>query len=339
MFDIEFYQKVFKYKYVTPEQMESFRSIVPVIYNIETTNDCNMRCEMCPRTTIMTRPIETMKPELFKKIISQVYPFNKPQWEKWESFVDRNYHISKSEMSENHFFLYIIPRVIVLHGYGDPLLDRNIPKYVRWMADKKLESYFSCNPANINMERTIETFSNGLGYIKYSIESTDDSRYKSIRGQAANFTESYKNIMRLLEIKAQRNYMTVIVITMLDLNKPDQQEEYQKLVEKFKGTDVYIYLKSQDQVWYENNGHKTNSIHWQEYCKFPWSSMTIKSNGEAVSCVEDFNNEIVLGDANENILYDIWNGYKYNKFRKDHYKLTNGIKCTRACDMKLIGEL
>ncbi|SVC04317.1 uncharacterized protein METZ01_LOCUS257171, partial [marine metagenome] len=29
---------------------ESYRSKDPIIYNIETTNACNMRCKMCPRT-------------------------------------------------------------------------------------------------------------------------------------------------------------------------------------------------------------------------------------------------------------------------------------------------
>ena len=37
------------------EKLEAIRSKEPVVYNIETTNRCNMRCKMCPRTTMMTR--------------------------------------------------------------------------------------------------------------------------------------------------------------------------------------------------------------------------------------------------------------------------------------------
>jgi MoaA/NifB/PqqE/SkfB family radical SAM enzyme len=216
----------------------------------------------------------------------------------------------------------------VLHGYGDPLLDKSMPQYVKWMTEKGLESYFSCNPANINMERTIETFENGLGYVKYSIESVDDLRHKEVRGQASNFTDSYRNILKLLDLKAQRNYKTTIVITMINLNKPWQQDEFARLQEAFKGMDVYVYLKSQDQMWYEDNQQTTQSIHWLEFCQFPWSSMTIKSNGEAVECVEDFNNEIILGHAATESLVDIWNGEKYNQMRNDHFDLKPGIKCT-----------
>jgi MoaA/NifB/PqqE/SkfB family radical SAM enzyme len=350
MFDIEFYMKIWdlKKRVIGGEkfskeelftQFESFRSPEPVVYNIETTNACNMRCEMCPRTTMMTRPVVTMKPELFNKVIEQLKPFTEEQWARWEKFALEKYGYRKDDMSENHYFLYVIPKVIVLHGYGDPLLDKNIPDYVTSMSKLGLESYFSCNPANINMERTIETFKNGLGYIKYSMESVDDLRHKQVRGQASNFSESYKNILKLLEVKAQQNLKTTIVITMINLNKPWQQEEFGKLKDAFKGMDVYVYLKSQDQMWYEDNKQKTQSIHWLEFCQFPWSSMTIKSNGEAVECVEDFNNEIILGDAHIDSIADIWNGKKYLMFRNDHFDLTPGLKCTEQCDMHLIGSL
>jgi radical SAM protein with 4Fe4S-binding SPASM domain len=320
------------------EKLEEFRSPEPVVYNIETTNACNMRCEMCPRTTMMTRPIETMKPELFTRVIDQLRPWTDAEWSKWQDFVEEKYHVDRNDVSENHFFLHVIPQVIVLHGYGDPLLDKSIPDYVAQMTQRGLKSYFSCNPANINMDRTVETFENGLDYIKYSIESADDLRHKEVRGQQSNFSESYKNIVQLLDIKAHRNLGTTIVITMINLNKPWQQEEFEKVKDAFKGMDVYVYLKSQDQQWYEDNKQQTQSLHWIEFCQFPWSSMTIKSNGELVECVEDFNNEIILGDAKTELLADIWNGEKYNRFRLDHFDLTSGIKCTEQCDMQLIGS-
>jgi wyosine [tRNA(Phe)-imidazoG37] synthetase (radical SAM superfamily) len=349
MFDIDFYMKIFdlKRRVMQGEKLsreyllakfEEYRSPNPVIYNIETTNACNMRCEMCPRTTMMTRPIETMQAGIFEKVINQLRPWSEEEWATWQSFVEEKYKINRNDMSENHFFLHIIPKVIVLHGYGDPLLDKNIPDYVNMMTKKGLLSYFSCNPANINMERTIETFQNGLNYVKYSIESVDDLRHKEVRGLQSNFTDSYRKIVQLLDIKAQRNLETILVITMINLNKSWQQEEFERLKEAFKGMDVYIYLKSQDQQWYEDNKNQTQSFHWLEFCQFPWSSMTIKSNGESVECVEDFNNEIILGNSQTESLFDIWNGEAYKKFRLDHFNLTPGIKCSEQCDMQLIGS-
>ena len=44
----------------------------------------------------------------------------------------------------------------------------------------------------------------------------------------------------------------------------------------FKGTNVYIYLKSQDQTWYEDLQGKRDphasagrSVDWSEFCHFP----------------------------------------------------------------------
>lgn len=350
MFDIRFYMKAFdlkqrlmkkeiKDKAYVWDELESYRSRDPVIYNIETTNACNMRCEMCPRTTMMTRPIETMDMGTFEKIIDQIRPFSNDEWSEWEDFVASKYGIPNDQMSENHFFLHIIPKVMVLHGYGDPLLDAKMPERIRLLTKKNIPSYFSCNPANIDIEKSIKMFDSGLGYIKYSIESVDDTRHKKIRGEASDFTESYKKILKLFEISKIKGYKTTIIITMLDLGKPWQEEDFAKLKDAFKGFDAYVYLKSQDQQWYKNQNRGTKSIHWLEFCQFPWSSMTIKSDSKVVECVEDFNNEIILGDAKKESLRDIWNREKYLKLRKDHFNLTRGIKCSEQCDMRLIGSL
>ena len=74
MFDINFYMKTYPIRQrleagekIPQEELfnifEKFRSRDPVIYNIETTNACNMTCKMCPRTTQMTREITFLENE------------------------------------------------------------------------------------------------------------------------------------------------------------------------------------------------------------------------------------------------------------------------------------
>lgn len=349
MIDIDFYMKVnelrkqlengsIRDKKYTASKFEEYRNVTPIVYNIETTNACNMKCEMCPRTTMMTRKVETMGSDMFRRIIDQIEPHTESKWREWEQFIEKEYGIKAEGMSENHFFLYIIPKVIQLHGYGDPLLDKNMPNYIRMLTDKGIPSYFSCNPANINIERIIQLFESGLDYIKFSIESVDDIRHKQIRGEASNFSESYKRILQLLEIKKANGYKITVIITMLDLNKTGQKQEFELLKKCFEDKDVYIYLKSEDQQWYRKDFHGTNAIHWSEFCKHPWMSITIKSNGETAMCMEDFDNEIILGDAKKETLFDIWNSDAYRRFREDHFSMTPGIKCTERCDMKLVGD-
>jgi len=349
MFDVSFYMKInnlrkeleagkrYSMEYLESE-FEKIRNKNPIVYNIETTNACNMTCKMCPRTTMMTRPVETITRETFIKIINQLKPHSKELWEQWVNFVEKEYNVKENDMSENHFFLLIIPKVIQLHGYGDPLLDKNMAEYIKLLRERGFFSYFSCNPANINLEKTQEMMNCGLDYIKYSIESVNDEEHRKIRGKASNFKDSYKNILKIIDYKKTNNLSTTIIITMLDLNRVHQEKDFEMLQDAFKGLDVYIYLKSEDQQWYRKDFHGTKSIHWSEFCKHPWMSMTIKSNAEAAMCMEDFNNEIVLGDAKLLPLFDIWNGEKYAQFRKDHFELNPSIKCSCKCDMKLIGD-
>lgn len=350
MLDINFYMKfdnvlesISKGEIKDKEQLysalEQIRSEEPVVYNIETTNRCNMRCKMCPRTTMMTRSIEDIDRDTFIKVVDQIKPHSNEDWEQWKKYCKDKYGIKEDDKaSENHFFLYIISKVIQLHGYGDPLLDRNMYEYIKILHDRGFCSYFSCNPSNINLELTYKMLDAGLDYIKYSIESVNDAVHKTIRGECSDFTDSYKKILQVLDYKHKNNLNTTVVITMLDLNRTNQREDYEKLLKAFEGLDVYIYLKSEDCQWYRKDYHGTKSIHWTEVCKHPWMTMTIKSNGEAAMCMEDFNNEIVFGDVHEKSLKEIWDGEEYKKFRKSHIYLNKEIKCSEQCDMKLIGE-
>lgn len=348
MFDIDFYMKFHTFreeqkgKTFSPEELysslEQLRNPVPVVYNIETTNACNMACKMCPRTTMMTRRIETINKNLFHKIADQLTPHPDELWQKWLHFIQKTYAIPPDEMSENHFFLYVIPRVIQLHGYGDPLLDPSMHEYIALLHERGLQSYFSCNPANIMFDRTCRMLDAGLDYIKYSIESVDDEIHREIRGEHSNFTQSYRNILKVLEYKEKQKLNTTVVITMLDLNRKNQRSDYQKLLDAFRGLDVYIYLKSENGQWYRKDYHGTHSIHWSEVCRHPWMSMTVKSNGEAAMCMEDFNNEIILGNTANSSLYDIWNGEAYQQFRMDHIRINQSLKCSAQCDMLLMGN-
>jgi len=335
MIDVEFYLKIANFKdcldhggkldkiaYMT---LEHNRNRKPVIFNVETTTNCNMVCSFCPRTTLMTRPVKTMNTKVFENIVDQIEPHSRELWFDWVQFAQRNYNVPLDEQSENAFFLYILTKSIVLHGYGDPLLDPHIPEYIALLSRKNIPSYFSCNPANIQHNKMERAFGNGLSYIKFSIDSMTDS----VRGKD-QFEWDYANIMRVIEMG--RKYDTQIIITMIDLG-----QDFEALKKAFEGTGVYIYKKSLDQAWMLGK-EAPKSIHWREFCQFPWSSMSVNSSGMVVPCGEDYNSEMILGNTQIDSLEDIWNGLAYEDFRKSHINATKE-RCVARCDMKVIGEL
>lgn len=312
----------------------------PIIYNIESTNQCLMDCIFCSRQ-FMDRKIETMGLDDFENIVNQIKPHSKKDWDRWKDFVKAEYHIKDDEQSENHFFTNILAgSIIQVHGYGDPLLDFYMPQRIKMLKDRGLESYFSTNPSSINIKKTEEIMAAGLDYLKFSIESIYDSEQKRIRGKKTSFTKSYKDICALLDLKKEKGYGTTIVITMIDIGKEGQEKEFNLLKEKFKEKDVYLYKKSEDTQWLKKDKHKNNSIHWGwSFCKHPWMTMTIKSNCESTSCMECYTNLNVFGNTQNNTLKEIWNGEKYQRFRKDHVYGNYLKQCTNSCDMKLVKDI
>ena len=352
MFDIEFHQKIHELKtkimngeLISREEvivtLQNAISDVPVLYNIETTTLCNMTCIMCPRTNLMKRKKDmVLDMPTYEKIVEQLQPFSEVQLKRWYAFVEDNYHIKPKEMNENHFYMYIIARAVVMHGWGEPILDKHLPERIKLLADRNIPTYFSCNPANIDLNKCQQLFENGLGYLKFSIESTDDIKHKAIRGKASNFTESYKKIIKLMEMVEDNMYGTKIVLTMIDLND-ESQDGFQKLYEKFKAYNPYIYLKSKNTQWLTEKSLPASinkSICWSEFCQYPWNSMSVKADGKVSLCSEDYNDESIIGDAKTQSLYEIWHSPALEHFRQNHLFSCGGIKCSERCDMKLIGK-
>lgn len=350
MFDVRNYMRITDWLDTKPSKDAVLRvlggsgqSSVPYVYNVETTNACPMRCKMCPRTTMMKRPVSTMPMATFRKVADQIRPHTDATWRKWTDWAGDRFGVLPTDPpSENHFFLYVIPRVLQLHGYGEPLVDKRMPERIGYLTERGIESYFSCNPAVLDETRFVEHMRAGLSWVKFSIESTDDERFKSIRGARANFTESYAMIKALLAERDRKGYQTRFVITMLDLGAPDSAAEFARLKDKFKDLPTYCYHKSEDTQWLrEDGGHGTKSIHWSRPCLHPWCSTTVLADGTVAGCMEAFDDcEFDLGNVNEQPLADIWNGPKYAALRHAH--LTGeGLpsKCVSRCDMPTVGGL
>jgi radical SAM protein with 4Fe4S-binding SPASM domain len=322
-------------------QLEELRSKNPTVFNIETTNNCNMKCIMCPRTNAMTRDITTLSDNDFEEIIKQVQPHKENDFELFTKFIEESYSINKSTRSENAFYFSVSSQCLTLHGYGEPLVDPKIETRIEICSKYNLKTYFSCVPANINIDKIVSLMKKGLTVIKFSIDSLDDMESKLIRGKKNNYTEAYNKILKILELKKEFKYKTKIVCTMLDLSTDEESIEKQKrFIEIWQNKDVFAYVKSLDNRWYNDLDEELeNKSHYaSQYCEFPWTSMSIMSNGNVVPCTQDYDTEMVFGNIKTDSLKDIWNNGKYTQFRQWHIdgKFPKGNKCNERCDIKKI---
>lgn len=321
---------------------DKFRARQPFVFNVETTNACNMKCAMCPRPNLMTRKVQHMDMGLFEKIIAQARPHSESYLTDFWKFVVDEYGIQPQDCTENAFYFYTVSKSLILHGYGDPPLDPQLIERIKICSKYNVPTYFSCVPANIEVDKCIEMMKAGAGHIKFAIDALDDETSKKIRGERNNFTDSYRKIMELIAAKKKDSSLkTTIVITMLQMSDTNESAQMQRnFMKLWADKPVYAYVKSQDNRWYyEEKSALASKAHYEtQYCEFPWYSLTVMADGSVVPCTQDYNAEMTFGNARESSLADIWNGPKYEQFRKWHINgdFPQGYKCVGRCDQKLV---
>lgn len=355
MFDINFFQrtKEVKKKIVTKnlkfessddieKTLEDIRSKTPHIFNIETTNYCNMTCVMCPRTIFMKRKNIWIDDKTFEDNIKKIKPHDQKKLNSFWEWLENNTDYKKNEKSENGFYFNVISSHLVLHGYGEPFLDKYLIKRLELCKQYKIPTYFSCTPATMTVEKATLAMEAGLGVLKFSLDALDDEGMKKIRGKKANYTESIEKILKLIEIKKNRNFKTLLVPCMIAFKDTEEEKKlHQKFLDFWSDKDVYAYVKSLDNKWLDQEKFKDlkNFSHYEkQYCEYPWTSLTIMADGNVVPCTQISNNEIVLGNVNEKSIEEIWNSKEYMEFRKMHIngRFPKNHKCKNNCDQKKI---
>jgi MoaA/NifB/PqqE/SkfB family radical SAM enzyme len=121
----------------------------PVCLYLETTNRCNLLCTTCPRTYEELEPPADMSWELFTTIVDQV-----PNIER-----------------------------AVLHGVGEPMLVKNLPRMVRYLRDRGTYVLFNTNGTVLNERNGRALIEAGLDELRVSLDAANAKSYRAIRGK------------------------------------------------------------------------------------------------------------------------------------------------------------
>src|ERR1700684_3029151 len=107
---------------------DSVADAPPVCLYLEVTNRCNLLCETCPRTFEDLEPPADMSWELFTRIVDQV------------------------------------PNVarVVLHGVGEPMLVKALPRMIRYLKDRGVYVLFNTNGTLLSAKKHRELIDTGL---------------------------------------------------------------------------------------------------------------------------------------------------------------------------------
>src|SRR5712672_383867 len=117
---------------------------LPVCVYLETTNRCNLLCTTCPRTYAELEPPADMSWELFTRIVDQVPDIAR----------------------------------VVLHGVGEPMLVKELPRMVRYLKDRGAYVLFNTNGTVLTPRRGRELADTGLDELRVSLDAADAATFR-----------------------------------------------------------------------------------------------------------------------------------------------------------------
>jgi MoaA/NifB/PqqE/SkfB family radical SAM enzyme len=121
----------------------------PICLYLETTNRCNLLCTTCPRTFEALEPPGDMSWELFTTIVDQ------------------------------------FPRIarVVLHGVGEPMMVRALPRMIRYLKDRGTYVLFNTNGTLLSERKGRELIDSGLDELRVSLDAAEPRAFKLVRGR------------------------------------------------------------------------------------------------------------------------------------------------------------
>ena len=143
----------------------------PVCLYLETTNRCNLLCTTCPRTYEELEPPADMSWDLFTSIVDQI----------------PNLHRA------------------VLHGVGEPMLVRNLPRMVRYLKDRGTYVLFNTNGTVLNERNGRALIAADLDELRVSFDAANAESYRAIRGKNF-FNRILKNVRVFRELQEREGH-------------------------------------------------------------------------------------------------------------------------------------
>src|SRR6476660_2026330 len=188
----------------------------PVCLYLETTNRCNLLCTTCPRTYEELEPPADMSWELFRSIVDQV-----PDIER-----------------------------AVLHGVGEPMLVRNLPKMVRYLKERGTYVLFNTNGTVLNEKNGRALIEAGLDELRVSFDAANAESYKAIRGKNY-FNRILRNVRAFRDLQEREGWSRPRVSAWLTglRETVEQLPEFVRVAAEAGVREVYL----QRLVFFEEN--------------------------------------------------------------------------------------
>jgi len=179
----------------------------PVCLYIETTNRCNLLCETCPRTFEDLEPPADMTWRLFTRIVDQ-FP--------------------------------TIARV-VLHGVGEPMMVKALPRMIRYLKDRGTYVLFNTNGTLLTERKGRELIAAGLDELRVSLDAAEPAAFLAVRGKDM-FDRIIRNVRAFTALQRAEGIERPLVSLWLTGLKEtiDQLPEFVRLAHRIGVSEIHL---------------------------------------------------------------------------------------------------
>jgi len=171
------------------------------------TNRCNLLCTTCPRTFEELEPEADMSWELFTKIVGGVSSLKR----------------------------------VVLHGVGEPMLVKNLPRMVRYLKDRSIYVLFNTNGTLLTEKNGLALMDAGLDEMRVSVDAANATAFKMVRGKDM-FDRIVKNLRGFRQMQQRLGMETPRVSMWLTGLREtlDQLEGFVRLADSIDIREIYL---------------------------------------------------------------------------------------------------
>ena len=179
----------------------------PVCLYLEVTNRCNLLCTTCPRTYVELEPPADMSWELFTSIVDQIPKLQRA----------------------------------VLHGVGEPMLVKALPRMVRYLKDRGVYILFNTNGTLLTERNGRAMIDAGLDELRVSLDASNPSSYLAVRGKNY-FARILHNVRRFREMQEREGHSLPKVSAWLTGLKEtiDELPEFVRVAADIGVKEVYL---------------------------------------------------------------------------------------------------
>ena len=285
----------------------------PFVLHIETTNACNFKCKFCTNhddALFEKLGIKRgfMTQQVFEKLIDDCKRFpNK------------------------------IKR-IYFHLGGEPLLHKKLIQLIDYAKNAQVadELVMFTNGSLLTEELGTRLARAGLDYIQISVEGVTPEKYEEVTGCKIDYDRFLAGIAHLYHEKPSS---LTLHAKILDCGL--SEEEKQKFYRDFSGISDECYIEHlldfcpsdvmDTTLGYgQTTTQEGRALEERIVCTQPFYVASVYYDGSVAGCsCGDWRRSLIMGNILEDSFYDIWNGPKYQEFRK--MQLRGGRKKCLAC--------